>query len=143
MKSHLLIPLFLILSFAGYSQKHKNTTSSLWIVADSAADLKEIDYRLYRGNALISTIKTDSLVQYHAKPQRYELSLLTNEYTMVIGKLADKPIVITNMTFNKNKITWVVIDRLLNEIQKRPTEKNQDVFIVDYEMLKLPIYRDR
>ena len=143
MKLHILISLFLTLSFSAFAQRSKNSTSSLWIVADSAADIQQIDYLLYRRGDLISTIKSDSLIQYQAEPQRFQLSLLTDEYTLVINQLLDRPIVITNMTFNKGKITWLEIDRLVNKIENSPSELGRDVIIIDYERLKPPIYIDR
>ena len=98
---------------------------------------------MYSGSNLISTIKTDTLALYQERHQKYEYRLTSGEYTLVINQLREIPIVITNMSLNKKKITWVDINQLDRVTKKRVLPGNQNLIIIDYESIKPPIYIDK
>ncbi len=128
-----------MLLFTGLStlaQKSNEQTSSLWIIVDSVADLTKLDYYLYQGSNLISTIKSDSLVKYNADPQKYELQLPTAEHTIVINKLLNVPVVITNIEFKNRMITWLKMDMVVREA-KKISDFDRNVMIIDYESVRI------
>ena len=136
MKTHLIILLLLFTGLSTLAQKSNEQTSSLWIIVDSVADLTKLDYYLYQGSNLISTIKSDSLVKYNADPQKYELQLPTAEHTIVINKLLNVPVVITNIEFKNRMITWLKMDMVVREA-KKISDFDRNVMIIDYESVRI------
>lgn len=137
MRTHLITLLLVFTGLSTLAQPSKKQTSSLWIIVDSVADLTKLDYYLYQGSDLISTIKSDSLVMYKADPQKYELRLPTAEHTIVINKLLDIPVVITNIEFRNRMITWLKMDMVVREANKKTPDFDRNVMIIDYGSVRI------